>query len=85
MSLQHTATPIQPYSNITLPAPSCNLSGITNANFELVDALNMSYPDNSFDLVWGCESGEHMPDKEKYVQEMARVLKPGGRLVIATW
>ena len=26
-----------------------------------------------------------MPDKEKYVQEMARVLKPGGRLVIATW
>jgi len=59
--------------------------GIPNAKFELVDALNMSYPDNSFDLVWGCESGEHMPDKEKYVQEMARVLKPGGRLVIATW
>jgi len=59
--------------------------GISNAKFELVDALNMSYPDNSFDLVWGCESGEHMPDKEKYVQEMARVLKPGGRLVIATW
>ena len=21
----------------------------------------MSYPDNSFDLVWGCESGERMP------------------------
>ena len=21
----------------------------------------MSYPDNSFDLVWGCESGEHTP------------------------
>merc|ERR1719258_457451 len=40
--------------------------GISNAKFELVDALNMSYPDNSFDLVWGCESGEHMPDKEKY-------------------
>ena len=35
--------------------------GIPNAKFELVDALNMSYPDNSFDLVWGCESGEHMP------------------------
>ena len=30
-------------------------------------------------------SGEHMPDKGRYVQEMARVLKPGGRLVIATW
>ena len=35
--------------------------------------------------MWACESGEHMPDKEKYVQEMTRVLKPGGRIVIATW
>jgi SAM-dependent methyltransferase len=26
-----------------------------------------------------------MPDKERYVQEMSRVLKPGGRIVIATW
>ena len=41
--------------------------------------------DSSFDVVWGCESGEHMPDKAKYVQEMARVLKPGGKMVIATW
>lgn len=53
--------------------------GVANAKFELCDALDMKYPDNSFDLVWACESGEHMPDKEKYVQEMARVLKPGLR------
>ena len=59
--------------------------GIPNAKFELVDALNMKFDDDSFDLVWACESGEHMPDKEKYVQEMARVLKPGGRIAIATW
>eukprot|EP00308_Calcidiscus_leptoporus_P016960 CAMPEP_0119397860 /NCGR_PEP_ID=MMETSP1334-20130426/140551_1 /TAXON_ID=127549 /ORGANISM="Calcidiscus leptoporus, Strain RCC1130" /LENGTH=380 /DNA_ID=CAMNT_0007421711 /DNA_START=1 /DNA_END=1143 /DNA_ORIENTATION=+ len=59
--------------------------GIPNAKFELVDALNMKFADNTFDFVWACESGEHMPDKEKYVQEMARVLKPGGRVVIATW
>ena len=32
---------------------------------QVMDALNMSYPDNSFDLVWACESGEHMPDKKK--------------------
>ena len=37
----------------------------------------MSHDDGKFDLVWACESGEHMPDKEKYVQEMSRVLKPG--------
>jgi len=58
---------------------------INNVNFQVMDALNMSFPDNSFDIVWACESGEHMPDKKKYVEEMARVLKPGGRIVIATW
>ena len=59
--------------------------GITNADFVVMDALKMTFPDNSFDLVWACESGEHMPDKKLYVEEMTRVLKPGGRIVIATW
>jgi len=59
--------------------------GVANAEFKVMDALAMDYPDDSFDVVWGCESGEHMPDKQKYVTEMARVLKPGGRMVIATW
>lgn len=40
----------------------------------------MEFPDDSFDLVWGCESGEHMPDKKAYVEEMARVLAPGGQV-----
>ena len=59
--------------------------GIPNVSFKVMNALAMGFPDNTFDLVWACESGEHMPDKEKYVLEMARVLKPGGTLVIATW
>lgn len=59
--------------------------GIKNAQFQVMDALNMGFPDNSFDVVWACESGEHMPDKKRYVDEMTRVLKPGGRIVIATW
>ena len=59
--------------------------GLDNVEFKVMDALAMEYPDNSFDLVWACESGEHMPDKKAYVEEMVRVLKPGGTLVIATW
>lgn len=59
--------------------------GVKNAEFQVMDALDMQFPANSFDLVWACESGEHMPDKKKYVEEMARVLKPGGKIVIATW
>lgn len=58
---------------------------VDNVRFEVMDALNMSFADNTFDFVWACESGEHMPDKQKYVEEMVRVLKPGGRIVIATW
>jgi MPBQ/MSBQ methyltransferase len=59
--------------------------GVSNASFQVMNALAMDFPDNTFDLVWACESGEHMPDKKKYVQEMIRVLKPGGTIVIATW
>ena len=56
-----------------------------NAKFMVQDALNMSFPDNTFDIVWACESGEHMPDKKKYIEQMLRVLKPGGKFVMATW
>ena len=58
---------------------------LPNASFRVMNALEMEFPADTFDLVWACESGEHMPDKKKYVEEMVRVLKPGGRLVIATW
>ncbi|KAG1676388.1 hypothetical protein FOA52_001183 [Chlamydomonas sp. UWO 241] len=59
--------------------------GLDNVSFKVMDALAMDYPDDTFDLVWACESGEHMPDKRKYIEEMVRVLKPGGTLVIACW
>lgn len=56
-----------------------------NASFQVADALNMPFPDQSFDLVWSLESGEHMPDKTKFLQECYRVLKPGGLFLMATW
>jgi MPBQ/MSBQ methyltransferase len=56
-----------------------------NAKFMVQDALAMDFPDNSFDIVWACESGEHMPDKKAYIDQMMRVLKPGGKFVMATW
>ena len=59
--------------------------GLSNARFMVMDALDMDFPDDSFDIVWACESGEHMPDKEAYINEMMRVLKPGGKFVMATW
>ena len=54
-------------------------------NFEVADALNLPFEDNTFDLLWSMESGEHMPNKEKWLAECQRVLKPGGRMLMATW
>ncbi len=51
--------------------------GLGNCSFQVMDALHMDFPDDTFDLVWACESGEHMPDKKLYIEEMTRVLKPG--------
>jgi tocopherol O-methyltransferase len=55
------------------------------ATFKVANALAIPYADNTFDVVWTLESGEHMPDKAKFLQECYRVLKPGGRLIFATW
>jgi tocopherol O-methyltransferase len=54
-------------------------------DFQVANALNMPFADDSFDLVWSLESGEHMPDKVKFLQECYRVLKPGGKLIFVTW
>jgi MPBQ/MSBQ methyltransferase len=59
-------------------------SGVT-AQFKVDDALALSFCDHSFDVVWSIEAGPHMEDKAKYAQEMMRVLKPGGILVVADW
>lgn len=55
------------------------------AAFQVANALEMPFPDNSFDLVWSLESGEHMPNKRQFLQECQRVLKPGGRFILVTW
>nr|AFO70130.1 gamma-tocopherol methyltransferase [Carthamus tinctorius] len=55
------------------------------ASFQVADALNQPFPDGKFDLVWSMESGEHMPDKLKFVSELARVAAPGATIIIVTW
>ena len=59
-------------------------AGVT-AKFMVNDALALTFPDASFDVVWSIEAGPHMPDKARYAEEMMRVLKPGGILVVADW
>lgn len=56
-----------------------------SAQFQVADALQTPFADNTFDFVWSLESGEHMPDKRQFLKECYRVLKPGGTFLMATW
>jgi ubiquinone/menaquinone biosynthesis C-methylase UbiE len=47
------------------------------------DVENMPWPENKFDLLVCNASFHHYPNPIKSLTEMHRVLKPGGRLVIA--
>jgi 27-O-demethylrifamycin SV methyltransferase len=51
-------------------------------SFRFADAMELPFPDESFDLVWALESLHHMPDRWHVVREAARVLRPGGRIAI---
>lgn len=46
------------------------------------DALELPFEDESFDLVCSNELVEHLPDVKAGLEEMIRVVKPGGRIII---
>lgn len=52
-------------------------------DFKSMDYCATHFPDSSFDVVWGCESICYADNKEKFIKEAFRVLRPGGRLVVA--
>jgi ubiquinone/menaquinone biosynthesis C-methylase UbiE len=49
----------------------------------VADAEGIPYDDDTFDVVVGHAVIHHIPDVEQAFREMLRVLKPGGRFVIA--
>ena len=49
-----------------------------NLVFEIGDAMNIGYDSNHFDVVISSQVYEHVPDAQKMIFEIYRVLKPGG-------
>ncbi len=53
--------------------------GLTNVTFETADAEDLPFEDDSFDAVTCRIAPHHFPRPDRFVAEVARVLRPGGR------
>jgi phosphatidylethanolamine/phosphatidyl-N-methylethanolamine N-methyltransferase len=59
--------------------------GLDNVEaIEVMDAEDLQFPDNSFDVIVAQYVVTAVPNPEKALDEFARVVRPGGEIVIAT-
>jgi len=56
---------------------------LENVDLEKEDANNLSFSDNSFDMIICDAVISYLPDPEKALKEMVRVLRPGGWVVVS--
>jgi SAM-dependent methyltransferase len=55
-----------------------------NVEFRVGDLLDLDLPHASFDAVCSFETIEHLPDQERFLGHVARVLRPAGTFVVST-
>ncbi len=60
------------------------IRGLVDGDVHLVDGAHLPFPDREFDRVVVVDMLEHVPDDRRFLAEVARVLRPGGRLVVNT-
>jgi SAM-dependent methyltransferase len=58
--------------------------GSAPARLIAMDACDLKYPEDAFDLVFSFHALEHIARPETALSEMARVLRPGGSYLIGT-
>jgi len=73
------------FSPRLLQAARAKLKDYPDARFEFADVARLPFPDGSFDAVIDVCTLMFGADREKAVAEMARVLKPDGRIVWTGW
>lgn len=55
---------------------------VGNVQYAQADAQSLPFPDNTFDCITIAFGLRNVTDKDKALQSMLRVLKPGGRLLV---
>ena len=78
-----TGIDITPKS-IELTKKNLELHGY-HSNLLVADAENLPFEDNTFDIVYSFGVLHHIPDTQKVVNEIYRVLNPGGKTIIALY
>ena len=58
--------------------------GVTNAHFEVADVYSLPFPDGFFDAVFAHAVLMHLREPVRALEEVRRVLRPGGMLEFAT-
>ncbi|GBE58460.1 demethylmenaquinone methyltransferase [bacterium BMS3Abin01] len=58
------------------------LSPVVDVSFRVAAAEELPFDDGGFDLVYSTLSFHHWEDRRKGLTECARVLRPGGRLIV---
>jgi cyclopropane fatty-acyl-phospholipid synthase-like methyltransferase len=67
----------------TCRANAARLGMADRVQFSQQNYLHTNFPDATFDVVWAIESVCYAWDKSDFTREAFRVLKPGGKLVVA--
>ena len=58
------------------------MQGVDNVGFGQADVSHLPFPDRCFDLITCRRAAHHFPDSRGVLEEMSRVLRPGGTLVV---
>ena len=88
---QVLSTAVAPHGEVLGIEPNPGLRTVAEGRAEAVgslarfvdgDALTLHLPDSSVDIVWCERVLQHLLEPEKAVAEIARVLRPGGRVAL---
>jgi ubiquinone/menaquinone biosynthesis C-methylase UbiE len=77
-----TATDLT-HNAVTLTRRHFEIAGVQAEDIRTANALDLPFPDNSFDAVWANGVLHATGDTPRAIQEARRVLKPGGRAIIS--